>query len=147
VIKSIKILLIEDNPGDIRLTLEALKEGRISNEVTIAKDGQQALDCLYGRGGFVGCTRPDIILLDLNLPKIDGREILRIIKSDDDLKTIPVIIMTTSRAEEDVLRSYNLHANCYVTKPIDMDQFIGAIRLLEDLWLSIVVLPTRTFRE
>ncbi len=140
----VRILLIEDNPGDIRLTLEALKEGKILNEVIVAKDGAMALDYVYCRGQYTNCPKPDIILLDLNLPKVDGREVLRIIKHDEKLKSIPVIVMTTSKAEEDVLRSYNLHANCYITKPIDMDQFLGAIRLMEDFWLSIVVLPSRT---
>jgi CheY-like chemotaxis protein len=140
----IRILLIEDNPGDIRLTIEALKEGKILNEVVVAKDGAEALDYIYCRGKFTNCPPPDIILLDLNLPKVDGREVLKMIKQDENLKSIPVIVMTTSKAEEDVLKSYHLHANCYITKPIDMDQFLGAIKLLEDFWLSIVVLPSRS---
>jgi CheY-like chemotaxis protein len=139
----IKILLVEDNPGDIRLTREALNEGRIINEIIVARDGVDALDYIYCRGKYTDSPKPDIILLDLNLPKLDGREVLRIIKEDNDLKRIPIIVMTTSKAEEDILKSYNLHANCYITKPIDMEQFLGAIRLLEDFWLSIVILPSR----
>jgi chemotaxis family two-component system response regulator Rcp1 len=144
VIRPIEILLIEDNPGDVRLTREALKEGKVTNNLIVAKDGEMALDCLYRRGEFLNCPRPDLILLDLNLPKKDGREVLQTIKSDDSLKQIPVVILTTSKAEEDILRSYEHHANCYITKPIDIDEFLRVVRLTEDFWLTIVQLPTRT---
>ncbi len=144
MIKPIEILLIEDNPGDVRLTEEALKEGKVTNNLIVAKDGEEALDCLYRRRKFANCPRPDLILLDLNLPKKDGREVLETIKTDDNLKQIPVIILTTSKAEEDILRSYQHHANCYITKPIDIDEFLRVVRLTEDFWLTIVQLPTRT---
>jgi two-component system, chemotaxis family, response regulator Rcp1 len=140
---SIKILLVEDNSGDVRLTKEALGEGKIKNELVIAKDGVEALDCLYQRGKFSGYRRPDIILLDLNLPRLDGREVLKIIKEDGELKQIPVIILTTSKSEEDIWKAYNLHANCYITKPIDMDEFLKIVRLTEQFWLTIVKLPSR----
>ena len=143
VTKPIEILLVEDNPGDVRLTVEALKEGKVTNNLRVAKDGEEALDCLYQRGNFSKCVRPDIILLDLNLPKKDGREVLKIIKTDDNLKLIPVVVLTTSKAEEDILKSYDYHANCYITKPIDMNEFLRVIRMTEDFWLTIVILPTR----
>jgi CheY-like chemotaxis protein len=143
VLRPIEILLVEDNPGDIRLTREALKEGKVTNNLQVAKDGEEALDCLFQRGRFTKCIRPDIILLDLNLPKKDGREVLKIIKSDNNLKQIPVVVLTTSKAEEDILKSYNYHANCYITKPIDMNEFLKVIRMTEDFWLTIVKLPTR----
>jgi CheY-like chemotaxis protein len=126
------------------LTIEALKEGKISNDLMVAKDGEEALDCLYQRGRFSDCGKPDVILLDLNLPKLDGREVLRIVKSDDNLMHIPVIVLTTSRSEDDILKSYNLHANCYITKPLDMHDFLDVVRLTEQFWLSIVRLPSRT---
>jgi chemotaxis family two-component system response regulator Rcp1 len=147
VIRPIEILLIEDNPGDVRLTEEALKEGKVTNNLMVAKDGEEALDCLYKRRKFTNCPRPDLILLDLNLPKKDGREVLETIKADDNLKQIPVIILTTSKAEEDILRSYQHHANCYITKPIDIDEFLRVVRLTEDFWLTIVQLPTRTMAK
>ncbi len=140
---AIKILLVEDNPGDVRLTIEALKEGKIDNDLTVAKNGEEALDCLFQRGQFASCRRPDVILLDLNLPKVDGREVLKIVKSDNELKLIPVIVLTTSRAEEDIIRAYKLHANCFITKPIDIHEFLDVIRLTEQFWLTIVKLPTR----
>jgi CheY-like chemotaxis protein len=140
--RPIEILLIEDNPGDIRLTVEALKEGKVTNNLSVTRDGEEALDCLYQRGKFSHCVRPDLILLDLNLPKKDGREVLQSIKSDNDLKKIPVVVLTTSKAEEDILKSYEHHANCYITKPIDIDEFLKVIRLTEDFWLTIVQLPT-----
>jgi chemotaxis family two-component system response regulator Rcp1 len=143
VIRPIDILLIEDNPGDVRLTKEALKEGKVTNNLILAKDGEEALDCLYKRGKYSNCPRPDLILLDLNLPKKDGREVLQIIKNDGDLKQIPVVVLTTSKAEEDILRSYEHHANCYITKPIDIDEFLNVVRLTEDFWLTIVQLPSR----
>jgi two-component system, chemotaxis family, response regulator Rcp1 len=140
---SVRILLVEDNPGDVRLTMEALKDRKVHNQFIIAKDGEEALDCLYQRKKFADCPRPDVILLDLNLPKLDGREVLKIIKSDGKLMQIPVIILTTSKSEEDILKVYNLHANCYITKPIDMDEFLKVIRLTEQFWLTIVKLPSR----
>jgi len=137
----IRILLVEDNPGDARLTMEALLEAKVHNSVTVIEDGEEAMAYLRRRGRHADAPRPDIILLDLNLPKKDGREVLAEVKADPDLKRIPVVIMTTSTAEEDILRSYNLHANCYVTKPVDLDQFIKVVRALDDFWLSIVKLP------
>jgi two-component system, chemotaxis family, response regulator Rcp1 len=137
----VEILLVEDNPGDYRLTLEALKEGKVYNNLYWARDGVEALDFLKQRGKHAGAPRPDIILLDLNLPKKDGREVLSEIKRDDDLRAIPVVILTTSKAEEDVLRSYDLHANCYVTKPVDLDKFIVVVQSIDRFWLTVVTLP------
>lgn len=139
--RSIEILLVEDNPGDVRLTIEALREGKVRNNLSVATDGVEALEFLRRRGHFANAPRPDLILLDLNLPKKDGREVLAEIKADPDLKTIPVVVLTTSKAEEDVVRSYHLHANCYVTKPVDLDQFISVVRAIEDFWLTVVALP------
>lgn len=136
-----KILLVEDNPGDVRLTREALKEGKILNEVDVVGDGVEALKFLRHEDGYAEAARPDLILLDLNLPKKDGREVLEEIKNDDDLKKIPVVVLTTSAAERDILKAYNLHANCYITKPVDLDQFIRVVQLIEDFWLTIVKLP------
>jgi len=140
-IRPIEILLVEDNPGDIRLTVEALKESKVSNRLHVARDGEEALDFLYSRGSFHDVPRPDVILLDLNLPRKDGREVLKEIKDDPDLKRIPVAIMTISNAEEDILKSYNLHANCYIQKPIDMDQFVKVVKSIENFWFTIVTLP------
>jgi CheY-like chemotaxis protein len=145
-----EILLVEDNPGDVRLTIESLKEGKegkVRNHLHVARDGVEALEFLRRQGPFGDAVRPDLILLDLNLPRKDGREVLAEIKSDVELKTIPVVVLTTSRAESDVLRSYELQANCYITKPVDLEQFIGVIRSIEDFWLTIVTLPRepRTF--
>ena len=137
----VEILLVEDNPADVRLTQEALKEGKVYNNLHWAKDGVEALDFLHRRGKHAGAPRPDIILLDLNLPKKDGREVLQDIKSDDKLKRIPVVILTTSKAEEDVLKTYNLHANCYVTKPVDLEQFIVVVKSIDMFWLTVVTLP------
>ena len=137
----IEILLVEDNPGDMRLTKEALKEGKVYNNLHWAKDGVEALKFLRRDGEFAKAPRPDIILLDLNLPKKDGREVLSIIKNDDKLKHVPVVILTTSKAEEDVVRSYNLHANCYVTKPVDLDKFISVVHAIDRFWLTVVTLP------
>lgn len=141
--KPVEILLIEDNPGDARLAKEALRESKIKNNLHITDDGEQALNFLHKKGGFENVATPDLILLDLNLPKIDGREILAQIKQDLVLKFIPVVILTTSVAEEDILKTYNLHANCYITKPLDLDQFIKIVRSIQDFWLTIVRLPTR----
>jgi CheY-like chemotaxis protein len=139
-----RILLVEDNPGDVRLTIEALKEGKILNEVSVVEDGVEALDYLHRNGKYSEAPRPDLILLDLNLPKKDGREVLEDIKQDGGLKKIPVVVLTTSAAERDILRAYNLHANCYITKPVDLEQFIRVVQLIEDFWLTIVKLPQET---
>jgi CheY-like chemotaxis protein len=141
--KPIDILLVEDNPADVRLTVEALKEGRITNDMVVARDGVEALDILYRREPHQDAPRPDIILLDLNLPKMDGREVLAQIKEDPDLKRIPVVVLTTSRAEEDILRTYDLHANCYIHKPVDLDRFMDVVKSIENFWLTVVSLPRR----
>jgi chemotaxis family two-component system response regulator Rcp1 len=138
-----EILLIEDNPADIRLTMEAMKESKIANRLSIVRDGDEALEFLCRRGRHAGAPRPDLILLDLNLPKRDGREVLREIKSVEGLKRIPVVVLTTSGAEEDILRSYDLHANCFITKPIDLNQFIKVVQHIESFWFSVVSLPER----
>ena len=137
----VEILMVEDNPGDVRLTKEALKEGKVYNNLHWAKDGVEALEFLRREGKHANAPRPDIILLDLNLPRKDGREVLSVIKSDDQLKHIPVVVLTTSKAEEDVLRSYELHANCYVTKPVDLDKFIVVVQSIDRFWLTVVTLP------
>ena len=137
----VEILLVEDNPGDHRLTQEALREGKVYNNLHWAKDGVEALDFLNRRGKHAAAPRPDIILLDLNLPKKDGREVLSEIKGDPALRPIPVVILTTSKAEEDILRSYDLHANCYVTKPVDLDKFIVVVQSIDRFWLTVVTLP------
>jgi len=137
----IEILLVEDNPGDVRLTREALKEGKVYSNLHTAKDGVEAMDFLHRKGKYKDVPRPDIILLDLNLPKKDGREVLQEIKTDDQLKRIPVVVLTTSKAEEDVLRTYNLHANCYVTKPVDLEKFMVVVRTIDVFWLTVVTLP------
>jgi CheY-like chemotaxis protein len=137
----VEILLVEDNRGDARLTREALKEGKVYNNLHWVKDGVEALEFLHRRGKHKDVPRPDIILLDLNLPKKDGREVLQEIKADDRLRRIPVVILTTSKAEEDVLRTYSLHANCYVTKPVDLEQFIKVVKSIDNFWLTVVTLP------
>ena len=137
----VEILLVEDNPADVRLTQEALKEGKVYNNLHWVKDGVDALDFLHQRGRHRDAPRPDIILLDLNLPKKDGREVLHDIKNDADLKRIPVVVLTTSKAEEDVLRTYDLHANCYVTKPVDLEKFIVVVKSIDAFWLTVVTLP------
>ncbi len=137
----VDILLVEDNAGDVRLTREVLRDSKVRNNLIVANNGQEALACLRKQGKFAGTVRPDLILLDLNLPVKDGREVLAEIKADPDLKRIPVVILTTSKAEEDILKTYNLHANCYVTKPVDLEQFVKVVKSLEDFWLAIVKLP------
>jgi len=137
----VEILLVEDNPGDVRLTQEALKEGKVYNNLHWARDGVEALEFLRREGKHAGAPRPDIILLDLNLPKKDGREVLAVVKRDADLKQIPVVVLTTSKAEEDVLKSYELHANCYVTKPVDLEKFIQVVQSIDRFWLTVVTLP------
>ncbi len=142
--RPIEIMLVEDSPGDVRLTIEALKEGKVINHLQVARDGQEAMDMLYRKGEHANAPRPDIILLDLNLPKKDGREVLAEIKSDDTLRAIPVVVLTMSKAEEDILKTYQHYANCYITKPIAMDQFLKTMNQIENFWLSIVKLPPRT---
>lgn len=142
--RPVEILLVEDNPGDVRLTIEALKEGKVRNNLAVAKDGVEALAFLRQEGAYAGATRPDLILLDLNLPRKDGREVLAEIKEDPDLRRIPVVVLTTSKAEEDILRTYDLHANCYITKPVDLEQFISVVRSIDDFWLSVVRLPPKS---
>jgi chemotaxis family two-component system response regulator Rcp1 len=139
--RPIEILLVEDNPGDVRLTIEGLNESKVRNNLHIARDGVEAMVFLRREGNFTGAVRPDLILLDLNLPRMDGREVLAEVKSDVNLKTIPVVVLTTSRAEQDVLRSYELQANCYITKPVDLEQFITVVKSIEDFWFTIVTLP------
>lgn len=138
----VEILLVEDNPGDVRLTMEALKEAKLINRLNVVADGVEALEYLHGQGRFAQAPRPDLVLLDLNLPRKDGREVLEEMKNDPSLRTIPVVVLTTSRAEEDVLRAYNLHANCYIAKPVDFTQFLHVIKSIESFWLEIVKLPT-----
>ena len=139
--RRVEILLVEDNPGDVRLTRESLQEDKLWNKLNVVRDGVEALEYLRCEGEFAGVTRPDLILLDLNLPRKSGLEVLREIKADSALRRIPVVILTTSRADEDVLGTYDSHANCYVTKPIDLEQFIKVVRSIERFWLSIVELP------
>ena len=140
-LRPIEILMVEDNPGDVRLTREALKGGKVLNQLHVVEDGVAALDFLYRRAPHQNAIRPDLILLDLNLPKMDGRQVLATIKSDDSLKLIPVVVLTTSQAEEDVLRAYRLSANCYVTKPVDLEKFITVVQSIDRFWLTVVTLP------
>jgi CheY-like chemotaxis protein len=139
--RAIEILMVEDNPGDVRLTREALTNGKVRNQMHVVEDGVAALDYLYKRPPYQDAQRPDLILLDLNLPKKDGREVLAVIKTDAALRLIPVVVLTTSQAEEDVLRAYHLNANCYVTKPVDLDQFNRIVQAIEHFWLTVVTLP------
>lgn len=138
---AVEILLVEDNPGDIRLTKEALKESKMINNLHVVEDGEQALAFLYKKGNYASAPHPDLILLDLNLPKTNGKEVLAKIKDHPDLKRIPVVILTTSKAEEDILKTYNLHANCYINKPVDFDQFISVVRKIGDFWFTFIKLP------
>jgi two-component system response regulator len=140
-VRPIEVLLVEDDEGDVLMTREALAEGRIVNRLSVAGDGVEALDYLRRGGRHTDAVRPDLILLDLNLPKRDGRQVLSEIKGDPELRRIPVIVLTTSEAEEDVLRSYDLHANAYVTKPVDFDRFVDVIRQIDDFFVSVVRLP------
>jgi two-component system, chemotaxis family, response regulator Rcp1 len=140
--KPVDILLVEDSAGDARLAKEALKDSKVTNELFIVDDGVEAMNFLRRKGKkYENAPRPDLILLDLNLPKKDGREVLAEIKEDEDLKRIPVVILTVSKAEEDIIKTYNLHANCFITKPIDLDQFMRVVRSIEEFWLEIVKLP------
>jgi two-component system, chemotaxis family, response regulator Rcp1 len=138
---SIEILLVEDNPGDVRLTQEVLKEGKVNNNLNVVDDGIKALAFLSKEPPYTNVPHPDLILLDLNLPRKDGREVLQIIKADQQLRRIPVVVLTTSQAEQDIVQAYNLHANCYISKPIDLDQFIRVVKSIEEFWLTIVKLP------
>jgi chemotaxis family two-component system response regulator Rcp1 len=140
--RSVEVLLVEDNPGDVRLTQEALRDNKMHNNLHVVEDGIEALAFLRREGRYSGCPRPDLILLDLNLPRKDGREVLAEIKADEGLRRIPVVVLTTSKAEEDILRAYDLSANCYVTKPVDFEQFIHVVRSIEDFWLAMVKLPS-----
>lgn len=139
--RPVEVLLVEDSPGDVRLTEEALKEGKVRNNLNVVMDGVEAMAYLRREGRYSSATRPDIVLLDLNMPKKDGREVLAEMKSDERLRRIPVVILTTSEAEQDILKTYDLHANCYITKPVDLDQFISLVKSVEDFWLTIVKLP------
>ncbi len=139
--KVVEILLVEDNPGDVRLTQEAFKEGKMINNLSVVEDGVEAMAFLRREGKYTDVPRPDLILLDLNMPKKDGREVLAEIKQDPKLKHIPVIILTTSQAEQDILKSYDLHANCYISKPVNLNQFDAVIKSIKDFWLTIVKLP------
>jgi CheY-like chemotaxis protein len=139
----VDILIVEDNKGDARLIKEVFNDNKLFNSLYFVTDGVEALDFLYNRGKYQEAPRPDLIILDLNLPRKDGREVLAEIKADDILKHIPVVIMTISQAEEDILKSYNLHANCYVTKPIDLNQFIKVVKSIENFWFSVVKLPSK----
>jgi two-component system, chemotaxis family, response regulator Rcp1 len=137
----IEILLVEDNPGDARLAIEALREAKVGNRLNVVQDGVEAVAFLRKEGRHAQAPRPDLVLLDLNLPKKDGREVLAEIKADADLKRIPVVVLTTSKAEQDILKMYELHANCYITKPVDLDQFMNVVRSIEEFWLTVVKLP------
>ena len=139
----VEILLVEDSPGDVRLTIEALKEAKVSNRLSVVSDGVEALEFLRREGQYANAPRPDVVLLDLNLPRKDGRRVLAEIKEDPDLKVIPVVVLTTSRAEEDVLKAYEHHANCYITKPVDFQQFLHVVQSIENFWLSVVRLPPK----
>ena len=141
--RDVQILLVEDNPGDVRLTVEALRAATVANQLHVVGDGEAAIDYLRQRGRYTDAVRPDIVLLDLNLPRLDGRDVLDDIKSDPDLGSIPIVVLTSSAAEADIARSYELHANCFVSKPVDLAEFMDAVSLLEGFWLKIVKLPPR----
>lgn len=138
---AVRILLVDDDPGDVELTMEVLKESKLKLTIDTVSDGEQALKYLRGEGRYAGKPRPDLLLLDLNMPKVDGREVLRQVKGDPDLKTIPVVVLTTSDADQDVLHTYDLGANCFVTKPVGLDQFAKVVKSIEDFWFMIVKLP------
>ena len=142
-VQPIEILIVEDDEGDELMTREAFEDNEIRNSLNVVRDGAEALDFLYRRGAHTEAVRPDLILLDLNLPKYDGRQVLERIKNDPDLSTIPVVVLTTSSAQEDIVRSYQLHANAYVTKPVDLDQFMKAVRQIDDFFVTLVRLPGR----
>jgi CheY-like chemotaxis protein len=140
--RPVEILLVEDSPSDTELTVEALKEAKVRNHLSIVEDGVQALEFLRRQGAYANAPRPDLIMLDLNLPRKDGRQVLAEIKADESLRTIPVVVLTTSRAEQDVLQAYAHHANCYITKPVDFEQFLNVVHSIECFWLMLVTLPT-----
>lgn len=140
--RPIEILLVEDNPGDVRLTIEALNDAKLRNRLSVVRDGVEAMAFLHRDGQHPDAPRPDLILLDLNLPRKDGREVLAEVKSDPELQRIPVVVLTTSDAQPDIQRAYELHANCYITKPVDLEQFIRVVQSIEDFWLTIVRLPS-----
>jgi chemotaxis family two-component system response regulator Rcp1 len=140
--RPIEVLLVEDNPGDVRLTQEALREGKVINHLNVVNDGVEATDFLRRLGRYATAPRPDLILLDLNLPRKNGREVLEEIKADPDLRRIPVMVLTTSKLDQDLYGAYNLHANCYITKPVDLDQFLNVVRSIEHFWFNIVTLPS-----
>lgn len=139
--KPVKILLVEDNPADVRLTQEVFKDANVYNDLYVARDGVEAISFLRKKGKYKAKPRPDLILLDLNLPKKDGREVLREIKTDNELKSIPVVILTISQAEKDIIDTYNHYANCYINKPVDLDQFVEVVKSIKDFWLTKVKLP------
>jgi two-component system, chemotaxis family, response regulator Rcp1 len=143
----INILLVEDNPGDARLATEALRDSKISNNLTWVKNGVEAMEFLRKEGIYSNANKPDLVFLDLNMPKKDGREVLAEIKSDAELRSIPVVILTVSKAEQDIIKSYDLHANCYVTKPLDFEQFIQVVKSIEEFWFTIVRLPPNNKHE
>ena len=140
-VKPIELLLVEDSEPDVRLTIEALHEAKVKNRLWVVEDGVEAIDFLRRQGKYADSPRPDLILLDLNLPRKDGRQVLKEIKADDSLKRIPVVVLTTSKSEEDVLRAYDLHANCYITKPVDFNRFMEVVKSIENFWLTVVRLP------
>jgi CheY-like chemotaxis protein len=144
--KAVEVLLVEDNPGDVRLTQEALREGKVNTALSVVSNGVEALAFLRKESPYEQAPRPDLILLDLNLPRKDGREVLSELKGDESLRQIPVVVLTTSRAEEDISRAYDLHANCYVPKPVDLDQFIDVVQMINDFWLTTVLLPPKEKR-
>jgi CheY-like chemotaxis protein len=141
LLRPIRILLVEDSPSDARLTLTALNLAKVANEVSHVVDGVEAIEFLHRRGQYADASRPDLILLDLNMPRKDGREVLAEIKTDPELKVIPVVVMTTSEAEQDIRNSYQLHANCFISKPVNFERFMEVVRSIENFWLSIVLLP------
>jgi chemotaxis family two-component system response regulator Rcp1 len=141
--KPVEILLVEDSPSDAALTIEALEAGKVANKLTLVEDGVEAMDFLRRKGKYAKAARPDLIMLDLNLPRKDGREVLAEIKNDPDLKVIPIIVLTTSRSDKDILQSYQLNANCYITKPVDFTQFIDVVKSIEKFWLTVVTLPQK----
>lgn len=143
---TIEVLLVEDSPADARLTQEAFREGKIANNLTVITDGELAMQYLKQEGPYAKAERPDLVLLDLNLPKLDGREVLRRIKTDPDLKTIPVVILTTSEAEQDIIKAYEYHANCYIRKPVDLPRFLEIVSTIENFWLTVVRLPSSASR-
>lgn len=143
IVRPIEILLVEDNPADVRLTMETIKDYKVKNRLEVVGNGVDAMDFLRRKGKFADKTRPDLILLDLNLPGKDGREVLAEIKVDPDLSRIPVVVLTSSEAEQDIIKAYNLHVNCYITKPVGLTQFVKVVKSIEDFWLTIVKLPKK----